>query len=598
MVRVHDLHWRYPGFGEAQENPWTLQGIELQVRKGEFYGLTGPSGAGKTTLCRCIVGLIPHGIKVPFQRYSHHLRGSVWVDGTLITGMNPEGNVREGKPRGELLGSGILTPRVGMILQDPETQFLKMSLLHEVAFGLQLQHVDRQEIEARIEQALKWVGLDSLIPDAAYLHPNDLSGGQKQRVAIASFLAMRPDLLILDEPTSDLDPAGKHEVIETVRALRDRHDLTVILVEQDPAILQSFCDRIALLDRGRVRLVDDAAAFYRQVETIQAHGVACFEVSQVASRAGIRYKDTVPISVDECLACFPRELDPELEPADAEPQGEVLVKVRDVEYVYEDGTQALHGVSLDLHRGEMLALLGANGSGKTTVAKILNGIYRPSRGTARILGRDIARRAVRRQLPRQVGYVFQNPDHQIFTRRVRDEIAYGLYNLDIPKDEVESRIVQALEAVGLTDLADEDPLFLGKGQRQRLAVASVLAMRPQITIVDEPTTGQDYRMMRAMMDLLAELHEPGSGSGRGNTVLIITHDMALVANTCQRVVVLQDGRDVFTGTPRQLFSDPRIVEATQLRAPQAIALSIAMREQRPDYPLLLNVAEWVHALCG
>jgi len=169
-------------------------------------------------------------------------------------------------------------------------------------------------------------------------------------------------------------------------------------------------------------------------------------------------------------------------------------------------------------------------------------------------------------------------------------IRIGLKNLELPEDEVQERIAQALETVGLAGQADEDPLFLGKGQRQRLAVASILAMQPEIIIVDEPTTGQDYRMVCGIMDLLKDLHE------QGNTVLIITHDMTLVANYCQRVVVLLNGRDIFTGSPRELFSSPEAVKATQLRAPQAISLSVAMRQRNRDYPLLLNTTEWVTAL--
>jgi len=590
MVKVEDFHWRYPSFAGIEENPWTLKGINLEVEKGEFFGITGPSGAGKTTTCKAILGIIPHGLKIPYRYYNHHLKGSVWVDGELVTGVNPEGNVVDDQPLGELLGRGIIAPRGGMVLQDPETQFLRMSLLHEVAFGLQLLKLPAEEIEARVREALEMVGLGFLIDDAAYIHPNDLSGGQKQRVAIASFLAMRPELLVLDEPTSDLDPQGKSEVIETVRMLHERHNMTVVLVEQDPEILCRFCDRIALIEDGQVRMVELANRFYRRVDILDGCGIYKFEVSEIAARAAIHQGDSVPISIEESLACFPRDLDCALQPADYVPTGEVLLEVKDLEYVYEDGTQALFGVNFNLHKGEVLALLGTNGSGKTTVAKILNGIYAPSGGVVRVLGQDISRRSVRRQLPRHVGYVFQNPDHQIFTRKVRDEVAYGLKSLQVPAEEMEERIMQALEAVGLADKADEDPLFLGKGQRQRLAVASILAMRPEIIIVDEPTTGQDYRMVCGIMELLEELHS------QGNTVLIITHDMTLVANYCQRVVVLLDGRDIFTGSPRELFGSPENVRATRLCAPQAISLSVAMRERNENFPLLLNKMEWVQAL--
>ncbi len=590
MVKVENLHWRYPSFSGLEENPWTLKGINLEIQRGEFIGITGPSGVGKTTTCKAIVGIIPHGLKVPFQAYNYHWQGSVWVDGELVTDVDPEGNVMDDQPLGKLLGRGINAAKAGMVLQDPENQFLKMSLLHEVSFGLQMLKLPKEEIEVRVREALEMVGLGFLIADAEYIHPNDLSGGQKQRVAIASFLAMRPDLLILDEPTSDLDPRGKSEVIETVRMLHDEHDMTVILVEQDPAILHRFCDRIYLIDDGEVKLVDTAANFYRHVDVLAESGIYRFEVSQIASEAGIGDQDAVPISVEECLGCFPKDLDCACQPADYQPDGEVLLEVKDLEYVYDDGTKALHGVNFELHKGEVLALLGTNGSGKTTVAKILNGIYKPSAGTVRVLGMDVTKRSLRRQLPRYVGYVFQNPDHQIFSRQVHAEVAYGLKNLEVPEAEKEDRIMQALEAVGLADQAHEDPLFLGKGQRQRLAVASILAMRPEMIIVDEPTTGQDYDMVCGIMNLLEDLHK------QGNTVLIITHDMTLVANYCQRVVVLLNGHDIFTGSPRELFSNPEHIQATQLCAPQAISLSVALREQNENYPLLLNTMEWARAL--
>jgi energy-coupling factor transport system ATP-binding protein len=590
MVRVRDLHWRYPSFGGQADDPWTLKGIDLKIERGEFFGIAGPSGAGKTTTCRAIVGLIPHGLKIPFQQYNYHLRGQVWIDGELITGVDTGANVVAGQPRGALLGKGIAASTAGIVLQDPENQFLKMSLLHEVAFGLQLMKLPCDAIEERVNKALEMVGLGHLVAEAAYIHPNDLSDGQKQRVAIASFLALRPRVLILDEPTSDLDPVGKREVIEIVQVLRDRHDMTVILVEQDPEVLHRFCDRIALLDRGRVRRVEGASGFYRHLDLLRETGIHRFEVSEIASRAGIAPPGKVPISLDEYLDCLPEDLEPGDQPADRAPSGQVVVQVQDLEYAYPDGTQALRGVSFDLRQGEVLALLGPNGSGKTTVAKVLNGLYKPAAGSVSVLGQDVTRRSVRRMLPSRVGYVFQNPDHQIFTRRVADEVAYGVKNLDLTPAETEARIDGALETVGLTGLADEDPLFLGKGQRQRLAVAAILAMEPEVIIVDEPTTGQDYRMVQGIMDLLRELHH------QGRTVMIITHDMTLVADYCQRVVVLQEGRNIFCGSPRALFSQSDVLAATQLRAPQAISLSLAMREGNEGFPLLLNTAEWVAAL--
>ena len=588
VVKIDNLYWRYPAF-VGKMNPWALDGVSLSIEKGEFFGITGPSGAGKTTICRTIMGLIPHEARVLANMVSQHLRGSVEVMGRLVGGVDSEANVVDGVPRGKFLGRPVRPPMAGMVFQDPENQFLTMSLLYEVAFGLQLLGLEAEEIDERVREALDMVGLGHLWEEAENIHPADLSGGQKQRVAIASFLAMRPSLLILDEPTSDLDPIGKSEVIATVRRLKEDHDLTVILVEQDPEILFDFCDRIALVCNGKVDLVAEPEVFYSEFEFLNARGATTFEVSRIAYGARVCGDNEVPKSIVEARTVLTEVAG---QPTDdlVSSNSDVVIAVEDLWYQYDDGTVALLGANLVLRRGETMGLLGNNGSGKTTLAKILAGLYAPWKGACRVLGEDVLQRGVRRNLPMKVGYVFQNPDHQIFTRRVYDEVEYGLKCIGVKREEIESRVVEALQRLGLAELADEDPLFLGKGQKQRLSVAAVLAMRPEVIIVDEPTTGQDYRMVTSIMALLEDLHEAGG------TVLIITHDMTLVANYCVRVTVLRDGRTVFQGTSRELFSSPELLEAAQLRAPQAITLSCELRKERPDFPLLLNEREWVEAL--
>lgn len=570
VVSINNLWWRYPTFTE-KVSPWTLRGITLQIEEGTCVGITGPSGAGKTTLCRTLLGIIPYATRLSPQQIREHLYGTVTVLGKPVSAATAK------------------THQIGMVLQDPENQFLRMSVLHELGLGLQVQKLPVEEIEKRAYEALCWVGLERLWHGAAYIHPADLSGGQKQRIAIAAFLAMRPKILIMDEPTSDLDPVGKREVIETLARLRRDYRMTVILVEQDPEILTAFCDRIALLYNGKIELVAPPSKFYAQRNLLEKTGASVGELARISWQTGYTIDGHPPLTLDEGECVFA----PALAQHTFQPQrqgkslqGEIVAQANGIGYRYSDGTIALKGVDLTLHRGEMLALLGPNGSGKTTFAKILAGIYRPSYGKVEVSGQDLASRKVRARLPQTIGYVFQNPDHQLFCRKVSDEVAYGLKNLRIEPARREKMVAQTLEAVGLTDEASEDPLFLSKGQRQRLAVAAILAMEPDILIVDEPTTGQDYRSISAIMDLLCQLQKAGK------TILVITHDMTLVAEYCQRVVTFRDGQLAFTGTPEELFSDADALQTTGLCSPIAAALAARFRVRYPHLPALCTVAHW------
>jgi energy-coupling factor transporter ATP-binding protein EcfA2 len=575
VVSINNLWWRYPTFTE-KASPWTLRGVTLQIQEVECIGITGPSGAGKTTLCRTLLGIIPYATRLNPQQIQEHLYGSLTVLGQPVTAATAK------------------THQIGMVLQDPENQFLRMSVLHELGLGLQAQNLPVEEIEQRAYDALRWVGLEHLWHGAAYIHPADLSGGQKQRIAIAAFLAMRPKILIMDEPTSDLDPVGKREVIETLARLRRDYRMTVILVEQDPEILATFCDRIALLHKGKIELAAPPSKFYAQRNLLEKAGAAVSELARISWKSGYTIEGHPPLTLDEGEKAFAPTLaacNTFLSTSkDQSLQREVVSRARGIGYRYSDGTTALKGVDLTLYRGEMLALLGPNGSGKTTFAKILAGIYRPSQGKVEVLGQDLASRKVRARLPQTIGYVFQNPDHQLFCRKVSDEVAYGLKNLGIASARREKMVAQTLEAVGLANEAGEDPLFLSKGQRQRLAVAAVLAMEPDILIVDEPTTGQDYRSISSIMSLLRQLQQAGK------TILVITHDMTLVAEYCQRVVAFRDGQLTFTGTPGELFGDQEVLRTTGLRPPTAAALAARLRIQYPHLPLLLTVAQWSEVL--
>jgi energy-coupling factor transport system ATP-binding protein len=574
-LKLEQLWWRYPTFSEKPQ-AWVLRGLNLQIEQGECFGLTGASGAGKTTLCRILLGILPFSVRLTPEQLTGHFRGTV----SLFDKVVAEKTASEGE--------------IGMVLQDPENQFLRMSLLHELAFGLQIRGFSREQIIERSQLALRQVGLERLWHGAAFIHPAELSGGQKQRVAIASFLALRPRVLVLDEPTSDLDPVGKREVIETLTRLRQEHALTVVLVEQDPEILAAFCDRIALLHKGRIELIAPPATFYSRQEVLENSGATAGELARISWQTGLTCEARPPLTLQEAVTAFaPTIATTRLITAQQEAMmsaekdtASAAARVKDIWYDYPDGTTALKGVNLTLHQGEMLALLGPNGSGKTTLARILAGIYQLTRGQLEIQGRAVRSRRDRARLPSAVGYVFQNPDHQLFSRSVRGEIIIGLKNIGLPVNQRQEVADRTIKAVGLTELASEDPLFLSKGQRQRLAVAAILAMGPDILIVDEPTTGQDARSIAAIMKLLKELQQ------QGKTILIITHDMTLVAEHCQRVVAFRDGQVSFTGTPAQLFADAELLAKTGLQPPASARLSNYLREHYPDLPELLTVEQW------
>ena len=281
---------------------------------------------------------------------------------------------------------------------------------------------------------------------------------------------------------------------------------------------------------------------------------------------------------------------PNLEDDPLDQSAQEIISVKDLSFSYEDGTQALRGVTFAIKQGEYVGLIGQNGAGKSTISKIISGLYKKFQGEAKVMGMDLRDKKVIQKIPCYVGYVFQNPDNQIFMRKVYDEVAYGLKNLKMPQQEIDQRVKEALKSVGLLSKIDEDPMFLGKGEKRRLTVASILAMDPKIMIVDEPTTGQDFRMSEDIMNLLEELNKAGT------TILAITHDMTLVSEHTKRVIVMHNGTVTYDGSTRGFFSNEELLDKAGIIAPMAVRLSHEYRKKNPSSPCLMNAKEWVTAL--
>ena len=518
-VRVKDLWWRYHTSRE-----WILKGVDFEVERGEFVGIVGPSGAGKTTLCLLVAGVLSKSVK-------GECKGRVELFGkdALRTG------VRQ------------LSEEVAIVLQDADTQFVTMRVLEEVAFPLENLGLSREEILERVSEALEFVGMKGY----EWKHPHELSGGQKQRVAIAAALAKRPRLLILDEATSDLDPLGKREVLSVVSRLRKEYEVTVMIVDHNTDDLVKFVDRVIVLEGGRVAAFGEPRAIFSRIEQLRTIGIRIPQPTEVAFKLGAANGE-LPLTVEEAAKALAPLKDRLCllngNAHESLSRCERLVSFTDVTYVYEDGTVALNGLSLNIWKGEFLAVIGPNGSGKTTMAKLMVSLIKPTSGRVEVMGAD-TRAVSPTMLFSKVGYVFQNPDYQLVCDTVYDEVAFPLRQLGLDEEEVRERVQWALASVGLTGLEETPPFFLSKGERQRLALAIVLAVKPQLLIVDEPTTGQDERNSRRIAELLAQLNKAGV------TIVVITHDLRLVSEYAERVVVLNNGRLVTEGSTRKVFTE-------------------------------------------
>jgi len=549
-VSIEGLTYRYRG----QQKP-AIKGIDLEVAEGEFVVIMGPSGAGKSTLCVSLNGLIPHFFRGKME-------GEVRVGGR---------STREGQV-------GEFAQEVGLVFQDFEAQLFSTNVALEVAFGPENFKVERTEMIERVERVLGQVRLEGFEKRT----PATLSGGQKQRLAIASVLAIEPRILCLDEPTTDLDPEGKLGIFEIAEDLKDRDDVTLIVVEHETEETLD-ADRIIVLRNGEIVADRPAREVLRDVELLEESSVMPLQVTRFFHDMGL-WQGQLPLTPQEGLAEFRQRgwrVNPDrhkrLVEADAkreEGYGEPIIQVEGLTYRYPNGVVALEGVDLTVRKGEFLAVLGQNGSGKTTLVKHFNGLLEPTEGTVRVGEEETSEQGLR-QLGQSVGYVFQNPDHQIFSDTVADEVAFGPRIRGLEEGEIEERVEEALAAVGLEGRGGEDPFGLTKGERQRVAVASVLSVRPETLILDEPTTGLDYAEQRSMMDLVRGLNEAGS------TIIVVTHTMWVVAEYAHRAAVVRDGKITLSGTVREVFAEEDELHDAALRPPHIVSMGNAL-----GYPVL------------
>ena len=530
-----------------------LRDISFEIHKGEFLGLIGPTGAGKTTLCLALNGIVP-------QFYGGRFFGSITTAG-LDTVEHP---------------INVLARHVGSVFQDPETQLIATSVENEIAFALENLSVPRDEILRRVPRVLEAVRLDG----TQQKHPHELSGGQKQRLAIAAALAMQPDLIVLDEPTSQLDPVGEQEVFSVIRELNKEMGVTVLMASHAAEQMAEYADRVALLADGQLVTVGAPDEIYSQIEMLYKHYLRPPQAAETfhlirergarLARIPVRLKDALTAVTEVRQACH---VAPPPEPAPAaRPAGDPLLSVRNLKHVYPDGTEALHGVSLEIRQGEYVLIIGQNGAGKSTLVKHFLSLLLPTEGQVMVSGLDTRKLSVS-ELARRIGYVAQNPDYQIFTSTVGEEVAFALRNLRYSKEVVEARTVESLKNMGLLEVREAHPLSLPKGDRARIVIAAILAMKPEIIVFDEPTTGQDYRGARYILDVSRQLHQ------MGKTVIVITHHLYLMPDYAERAIVMGKGTLLLDAPIRHTYHQTDLLKSTYLTPPQAVLLAQRLSQE-------------------
>ena len=535
-ISIENLTFTYQG----NERP-TLKNINGQIKDGTFMVVMGHGGAGKSTLCCSFNALIPKFFRGKYQ-------GRVLINGQEVA----RRQVAE------------MSRLVGLVLQDFEAQLFSTNVELEMAFGPENHCLLRPEIERRIQRYLAFVGLEKL----RYREPASLSGGQKQRLAIGSVLALEPKILVMDEPTTDLDPFGREEVLSVAKSIREE-GRTLLIVDHEPETAVT-ADQIWLIRDGQIVSQGPPSEILVDGPTMESCGIKTLPMVELFH--SMNWPGN-PLTVDRAIELIQRHnLTQRCERKVAivstgHTKGSPILKAEELRYIYPTyHVEALRGLDLSIREGEFIAILGQNGSGKTTLAKHFNGLLKPTSGRMLVQNKPTAEYS-HRELSRWVGYVFQNPDHQIFARTVAEEVGFGLKMQGEIFKTIEKRMAEVLEVVGLQGYEHKVPFALTKGERQRVAVASVLAAQPQVIILDEPTTGLDYRHQRNMMEMLKRLNR------YGHTIIIITHSMWVAAEYANRTIVMKDGFILSDGPTRTVFADEARLTEASLCPPSLVRLS-------------------------
>lgn len=565
MVKTDKLVFEYEKRDEEGNVIGTQRAIDevdIQIDKGRFIAILGHNGSGKSTFAKHINALLVPG------------GGTMWVGG------------RDTKDEDELWN---IRQSAGMVFQNPDNQIIATVVEEDVGFGPENLGVPTKEIWQRVDDALEKVGMT----EYRYRSPNKLSGGQKQRVAIAGVVAMRPECIVLDEPTAMLDPNGRKEVIRTVRDLQKQEKVTVILITHYMEEVTD-ADYIYVMDKGKVVMEGKPEQIFSKVDLLKHYRLDVPQATAVADElirkgfpvlAGTLTREALCREVVSLARERGRIQDPlgkevYRDEVKSRPDGDPVLRLKNLNYIYNPGTayekHAMKGVDLDIWQGEFIGIIGHTGSGKSTLIQHLDGLIRATGGELFFQGENIYQEGYSmKTLRQQVGLVFQYPEHQLFEADVLSDVCFGPKNQGLSDEECRQRAKEALQMVGFPEtLYNASPFDLSGGQKRRVAIAGVLAMRPKVLVLDEPTAGLDPKGRDDILDQIALLQKTTH-----MTVILVSHSMEDVARYVDRIIVMNHGEKIFDDTPKRVFRHYKRLEEVGLAAPEVTYLMHELRAQ-------------------
>lgn len=533
MIELKDFSFQY----KAQSEP-TLKNLNLTIYKGEKVLIVGPSGSGKSTIGQCLNGIIP--------------------------------NIYKGTSSGKFLIQGKeafdlsiyeKSHLVSTVLQDTDGQFIGLSVAEDLAFALENDMVELESMKSRVHTWAERLDLSKLL----YHRPQDLSGGQKQRVSLAGVLIDESPILLFDEPLANLDPKSGQDIIDLIDQIHEEQGTTTIIIEHRlEDVLYRPVDRVILINQGQV-LFNGQPDDLLRTTLLAENGIREPLYLTTLRQLGQNISKLPHLDKVEKLPLGDVSVDIPTPHFEKGAEAETILELGHLNFAYREGQPILKDLSLTIPKGQRLAIVGKNGAGKSTLAKAICGFIQ-TEGTYFSKGEDIKDDSVKERAER-VGYVLQNPNQMISTNMIFDEVALGLRLRNVPEEQIESRVHQALKTCGLYEFRKWPISALSYGQKKRVTIASILVLGPDVLVLDEPTAGQDQRNYTEIMDFLDELHQ------KGHTIVMITHDMQLMLDYSDRAVVVMDGQVLADLTPAELLTQPEILKRANLKETSIFALA-------------------------